>query len=483
MAGRLLAAGCEEAAVARDADLVVINTCAIREGAEQKVIGRQGQLAAAQGREPGAARRADRLLGARAGSGRPAAALPGGRPVPAARRGARARRPARAGVGPGADRGASGATHRRSGARSSASPTTWPRPGPRPSGSGTVARGSAIARLAADHLRLRQDLHLLHRAVQPRPGAEPAVRRDRRRGAVARRRRLSRGHAARPERQLVRPRPRRRSRASPTSTPSAGPAAGSTSHGRPDLAELIRAIDGIRTADGQPAIARLRFVTSHPWDLSDRLIAAHGRLPVGLRAPPPAGPVGRRRGPPADGPPVHDRALPRAPGPDPRGRARDRDLDRRHRRVLRRDRGPVRGDAARCSRPSATTRSSPRPTRERPGHAGDAPRRRRPGGRQAAPAQRAARASRRRSGSSATEAWLGREVEVLVDAVDPPRGARPRRREPRRPGGRGRRALRADARQQARPPGRRRGRSSGGRSRVRIDHAGPYALRGALVGA
>ena len=45
-------------------------------------------------------------------------------------------------------------------------------------------------------------------------------------------------------------------------------------HGRPDLAELIRAIDGIRTADGRPAIERLRFVTSHPWDLSDRLIAA-----------------------------------------------------------------------------------------------------------------------------------------------------------------------------------------------------------------
>ena len=43
------------------------------------------------------------------------------------------------------------------------------------------------------------------------------------------------------------------------------------------------------------------------------------------------------------------------------------DLDRRHRRVLRRDRGPVRGDARRCSRPSATTRSSPRPTRRGPG--------------------------------------------------------------------------------------------------------------------
>jgi tRNA-2-methylthio-N6-dimethylallyladenosine synthase len=43
---------------------------------------------------------------------------------------------------------------------------------------------------------------------------------------------------------------------------------------RPDLAELIRSIDALRTADGAPAIPRLRFVTSHPWDLSDRLIDA-----------------------------------------------------------------------------------------------------------------------------------------------------------------------------------------------------------------
>ncbi|HEX5590289.1 MAG TPA: MiaB/RimO family radical SAM methylthiotransferase, partial [Candidatus Limnocylindrales bacterium] len=48
---------------------------------------------------------------------------------------------------------------------------------------------------------------------------------------------------------------------------------------RPDLAELIRAIDGIRTTDGAPAIPRLRFITSHPWDLSDRLIEAMAECP------------------------------------------------------------------------------------------------------------------------------------------------------------------------------------------------------------
>ena len=44
--------------------------------------------------------------------------------------------------------------------------------------------------------------------------------------------------------------------------------------GKPDMAALLRAIDALRTADDGPAIPRVRFVTSHPWDLSERLIAA-----------------------------------------------------------------------------------------------------------------------------------------------------------------------------------------------------------------
>ncbi len=48
---------------------------------------------------------------------------------------------------------------------------------------------------------------------------------------------------------------------------------------RPDLAELIRAIDGLRTDDDAAALPRLRFVTSHPWDLSDRLVDALADCP------------------------------------------------------------------------------------------------------------------------------------------------------------------------------------------------------------
>ncbi len=53
MAGALLAAGCAEASSLEAADLVVINTCAIREAAEQKVIGRMGALARLKQANPG----------------------------------------------------------------------------------------------------------------------------------------------------------------------------------------------------------------------------------------------------------------------------------------------------------------------------------------------------------------------------------------------------------------------------------------------
>jgi tRNA-2-methylthio-N6-dimethylallyladenosine synthase len=49
--------------------------------------------------------------------------------------------------------------------------------------------------------------------------------------------------------------------------------------GRPDIAALLRAIDRLRDTDGRPLIPRLRFVTSHPWDLGERLVAAMAECP------------------------------------------------------------------------------------------------------------------------------------------------------------------------------------------------------------
>ena len=312
MAGRLLAAGCAEAPRSR------------------RRISRHQQLrdprgGRAEGHRPaGPARRLRRRTprsawcspAARSASriGPGCAALPGGRSLPPARRGARARRPARPRVRAGADRARRGDDRRRSGARRRRGP---PRRDPR---RGVAAGASRAARRSSAWLPIIYgcDKTCTYCIVPFSRGPERSrpfdeIVAEARSLAAAGYREVtllgqnvnSYGHDL------------RRSRASAISPPSAGRAGGSTSLGRPDLAELIRAIDGLRTADGRPAIPRLRFVTSHPWDLSDRLIAAMADCPLGLRAPPPAGPVGRRRCAPPDGPPVHDRALSRATGRDP----------------------------------------------------------------------------------------------------------------------------------------------------------------------
>ena len=377
------------------ADLVVINTCAIREGAEQKVIGRQGHLGRAQGRQPGTAGRADRLLRARAGSWRAAPPLSGGRPVPATGRGARARRPARAGVGAGR-RSARGrrpvrsGPRRRSGARSSASPTACRRPVPAPSGRGpspaaprsapgcrsstaatrpapTASCRSAAARSAA----ARSTTSSTRRAPWPRPGYREVT--------LLGQNVNSYGHDLEPEPRFAHV--------------DAERWAGRRLdlHGRPDLAELIRAIDGLRTADGRPAIPRLRFVTSHPWDLSDRLIAAL-----------------------ADCPSVCEHLhLPVQSGDDAVLRRMGRQYTIEHYARAARP-GSARPCPGSRSRPTSSSGSAARPRRSsgarcelletvrydqvfaaayspRPGTPATQPRRRRPARRQAPPAQRAAR--------------------------------------------------------------------------------------------
>ncbi len=133
--------------------------------------------------------------------------------------------------------------------------------------------------VAADHLRLRQDVHLLHRALQPRPGAQPPVRRRswtrlaRWRAQGYREVTLlgqnvnSYGHDLPAEARFAALHGERRL------------GRRLDLEGRPDIAALLAAIDGLRTADGRPAIPRLRFITSHPWDLTERLITAMAECP------------------------------------------------------------------------------------------------------------------------------------------------------------------------------------------------------------
>ena len=208
------------------ADVVVINTCAIREAAEAKVIGRQGHLNRLKAANPslrvvmtGCSVRESN----RAGLKRRYPAVdvflrPDEEPELVDRLGLAS---AQAPVGASSQTSAlttvkglevSDATHL---VRARADAIAG----------GAVLRRERDLRMAPDHLRLRQDVHLLHRPVQPRSRAEPPVRRDRRRGPGPRRPGLPRGHPSGAERQLLRPRPRPRAAVRDMSSPSA-PSAG-----------------------------------------------------------------------------------------------------------------------------------------------------------------------------------------------------------------------------------------------------------------
>ncbi len=293
MAGRLLAAGCAEAPELEAADLVIINTCAIREAAEAKVIGRQGALAALKVANPAlrvvlagcAVRERDRTglrrrfpavdlflrpdeepelverLGIASAQG--PVGLGGGNRAPMATGSVAAPRTAATTVvkgvavsaadllaGSRADAVASGAVRRES-AISAWLPVIYGcdktctycivpfSRGPERSRPFDEVVGEARALAAAGY----REITLLGQNVNSYGGDLPAEARF---AQVAEARRAG----------------RRIDRAS-----------------RPDLAELIRAIDALRGPDGGPAVPRLRFVTSHPWDLSDRLIDAMADAP------------------------------------------------------------------------------------------------------------------------------------------------------------------------------------------------------------
>jgi tRNA-2-methylthio-N6-dimethylallyladenosine synthase len=276
MAGRLLVAGCAEAPTMDAADLVVINTCAIREAAEAKVIGRQGQLTALKAANPGlrvvmtgcSVREMDR---SRLAKRYPAIDLflrPDEEPELIDRLGlASAQAPVgivgattlvgRTVVGVADHLAATraGAVHGGAIRRSSATAAWLPiiygcdktctycivpfSRGPERSRpfDEIVDEARSLAALGYREVTLLgQNVNSYGHDLPPDP-------------------RFSHVHTARWAGRRL------------------------DLDGKPDLAELIRAIDGIRTADGVPAIPRLRFITSHPWDLSDRLIDAIAECP------------------------------------------------------------------------------------------------------------------------------------------------------------------------------------------------------------
>ena len=472
MAGRLLAAGCAEAPSMDDADLVVINTCAIREGAEQKVIGRQGHLARLKAANPGlrvvltgcSVREPDR-----AGLRRryPAVDLflrPDEEPELVDR------------LGLASAQGAVGATTT-VGRTVVGVADGLSRTRARAIGEGTVARGSAISAwlpiiYGCDKTCTYCIVPFSRGPERSRP-FDDIVDEARSLAAAGYREVTLLGQNVNSYGHDLDPEPR-------FAHVDAERWAGRRLdlHGRPDLAELIRAIDGLRTVDGLPAIPRLRFVTSHPWDLSDRLIAAL-----------------------ADCPSVCEHLhLPVQSGDDGVLRRMGRQYTIEHyRERLDRIREAVPGITVStdvivgfCGETEAQFRStldlletvrydqvfaaaySPRPGTPATKLDDDVPpdvKRRR---------LNELLALQEGIGLERNRGWLGREVAVLVDTVTPPRShahddgpdTAPGRTEPDSP----------------RVSGRTRGNKLvhldgtadlvGHEVRVRIDHSGPYALRG-----
>jgi len=485
MAGRLLAAGCEEAPSLEAADLIVINTCAIREGAEQKVIGRQGQLTRLKAANPGLR---VVLTGCsvrephRAGLRRRYPAVdvflrPDEEPELVDRLGlASAQAPIGAiGATTAVGRTVVGVADHLAGTRAQAV------------NAGTVARSSAISAwlpiiYGCDKTCTYCIVPFSRGPERSRP-FDDVVNEARSLAAAGYREVTLLGQNVNSYGHDLAPDPR-------FGHVEAARWAGRKLDlaGRPDLAELIRSIDGQRTADGRPAIGRLRFVTSHPWDLSDRLIAAL-----------------------ADCPSVCEHLhLPVQSGSDAVLRRMGRQYSIEHYlERLARIRETVPGIAIStdiivgfCGETEAqfeetlrlleTVRYdqvfaaaySPRPGTPATRLADDVP---------AADKRRRLNtllALQETIGLERNRAWLGRDVEVLVDSLAPPR---PHEHEHGREDDAHAAPPADDQAGEARLSGRTRtnklvhltGDPSlvGETVSVRIDHAGPYALRGALVDA
>ena len=163
MLGKLASAGYTPVEQPDGADVILVNTCAIRDHAEQRVIGRLGELK--RHMKPDTVMGVTGCMAQRLG---PHAAREGAARV--ARH--RARRLSRA----------AGARRRRAARRARHRDDVRPRGALRGLHAAPVRQGEGVDPRAA---RLRLSLHVLHRADDARLGAQPAARRRDARSAKA----------------------------------------------------------------------------------------------------------------------------------------------------------------------------------------------------------------------------------------------------------------------------------------------------------
>ena len=177
--------------------------------------------------------------------------------------------------------------------------------------------GAPLPGLGADLDGLQLRLRVLHRPVGPGPRGLAPAGRDPRRGRGPRAGGRARADAPRPERQLVRPRPRQ---------------------------QLRRAATGLRRRRGDRADPLHEAAPEGLPRAGDR---RDGRARERVRARGPAAPVGLDPRPEGDAPDVFPRALPARRGRAAGGDTRSRVDHRPDRRVPGRERGGVRGDGDR----------------------------------------------------------------------------------------------------------------------------------------
>ena len=191
LSGLLEAAGYVRAGGGETPDVVVFNTCAVRENADNKLYGNLGHLAPVKAKRPGHADRRRRLPGAEGPRTSSSARRPGSTSssapttsasLPALLERARHNEEAQVEILESLE----------------VFPSTLPDP----------AR-VRLRRVGLDQRRLQQHLHVLHRPEPARQGEGPPARRDPRRGRGAGRRGRDRGDPARAERQHLRRRVRR----------------------------------------------------------------------------------------------------------------------------------------------------------------------------------------------------------------------------------------------------------------------------------